>query len=104
MKKKSTMPTDSRLKYCAQAFGRYLLEERALAHATIINYVPFIRSFLEDRFGPGRGRPLASLRCKRCCEVRTASSSTTAHEAGEAHDHCTAFLPELWAISRGSLA
>ena len=23
-------------------------------HATIINYVPFIRSFLEDRFGDGR--------------------------------------------------
>jgi integrase/recombinase XerD len=40
--------------YCAQAFGQYLLEERALAHTTIINYVPFIRSFLEDRFGPGR--------------------------------------------------
>jgi site-specific recombinase XerC len=40
--------------YCAQAFGQFLLEERALAHSTIINYVPFIRSFLEDRFGPGR--------------------------------------------------
>ena len=40
--------------YCAQAFGQYLLEERALAHTTIINYVPFIRSFLEDRFGHGR--------------------------------------------------
>jgi len=39
---------------CAQAFGQYLLEERALAHATIINYVPFIRSFLEVRFGSGR--------------------------------------------------
>lgn len=40
--------------HCAQAFGRYLLEERALAHTTIINYVPFIRSFLEGRFGSGR--------------------------------------------------
>ena len=40
--------------HCAQAFGQYLLEERALARSTIINYVPFIRSFLEDRFGPGR--------------------------------------------------
>jgi integrase/recombinase XerD len=39
---------------CAQAFGQYLLEERALAHATIINYVPFIRTFLEVRFGSGR--------------------------------------------------
>jgi site-specific recombinase XerD len=31
-----------------------LLEVRALARPTIINYVPFIRSFLEDRFGSGR--------------------------------------------------
>jgi site-specific recombinase XerD len=31
-----------------------LLEVRALAHPTIINYVPFIRSFLEDRFGRRR--------------------------------------------------
>lgn len=38
----------------AQAFEHYLLEVRALAHATIINYVPFIRSFLVDRFGHGR--------------------------------------------------
>jgi len=39
---------------CAQAFGQYLLEVRALARSTIINYIPFIRSFLQDRFGPGR--------------------------------------------------
>ena len=39
---------------CAQAFGQYLLEVRALARATIINYIPFIRSFLQDRFGSGR--------------------------------------------------
>lgn len=39
---------------CAQAFEQYLLEVRALAHATIINYVPFIHSFLEGRFGHGR--------------------------------------------------
>src|SRR5580700_3443750 len=51
-KKAACRPTPA--ERCAQAFGRYLLEERALAHATIINYVPFIRSFLEDCFGPGR--------------------------------------------------
>ena len=45
-----TTPTE----FCAQAFGQYLLEVRALARPTIINYVPFIRSFLEDRFGSGR--------------------------------------------------
>ncbi len=86
---------------CAEAFGQYLLEERALARTTIINYVPFIRCFLQGRFRTSRA--LASL-CKRCCEVCTASSTTTAHEASEAHDHCTAVLPELWAISRGGFA
>jgi len=39
---------------CVHAFEQYLLEVRALAHATIINYVPFVRGFLEDRFGHGR--------------------------------------------------
>ena len=38
----------------AEAYEQYLLEVRALAHPTIINYVPFIRSFLDDRFGHGR--------------------------------------------------
>jgi integrase/recombinase XerD len=51
-KKMGCRPTPA--ERCAQAFGRYLLEERALAHATIINYVPFIRTFLKDRFGLGR--------------------------------------------------
>lgn len=36
---------------CVQAYVTYLREARALATATIVNYVPFVRSFLEDRFG-----------------------------------------------------
>ena len=36
---------------CAEAFEQYLREERALANATVINYVPFIRDFLSDCFG-----------------------------------------------------
>ena len=36
-----------------RAFERYLRDERALADATVINYVPFIRGFLADRFGEG---------------------------------------------------
>jgi integrase/recombinase XerD len=39
---------------CAQAYAQYLREVRALARATIVNYVPFIRDFLQDRFGDGR--------------------------------------------------
>jgi len=38
---------------CTQAYEQYLREARGLARATIINYVPFIRSFLQDRFGDG---------------------------------------------------
>jgi integrase/recombinase XerD len=45
---------------CTRAFGRYLLEERALAQATSVNYLPFVRSFLKDRFGNGPA-PLSRL-------------------------------------------
>jgi len=38
---------------CAQAFEWYLHEERALAKATIVNYMRFVREFLKDRFGTG---------------------------------------------------
>ncbi|MGH8654195.1 MAG: site-specific integrase, partial [Gammaproteobacteria bacterium] len=41
---------------CAQAYEQYLREARALAGATIVNYVPFIRDFLKDCFGDGRVR------------------------------------------------
>ena len=36
-----------------QAYELYLREVRGLARATIVNYVPFICSFLKDRFGEG---------------------------------------------------
>ena len=38
---------------CAQAYAQYLREARALAKATIVNYVSLIRGFLMDRFGDG---------------------------------------------------
>jgi len=38
---------------CALAYAQYLRDARALARTTIINYVPFIRGFLTDRFGTG---------------------------------------------------
>ena len=38
---------------CAHAYGQYLRDARALARATIVNYVPFVRGFLKDRFGDG---------------------------------------------------
>ena len=38
---------------CVHAYAQYLRDACALARATIINYVPFIRGFLTDRFGTG---------------------------------------------------
>jgi integrase/recombinase XerD len=35
----------------ADAFAHYLRNERALAEAAVVNYVPFVRGFLADRFG-----------------------------------------------------
>lgn len=46
---------------CAQSYEQYLYEVRGLTKATVINYVPFVCSFLEDRFGVGSVK-LSSLR------------------------------------------
>jgi len=48
---------------CVQTYERYLREERVLAEATIVNYVPFIDQFLQDRFGTGLVK-LSSLRAR----------------------------------------
>lgn len=50
---------------CVQAYEQYLRETRALANATVINYVPCIRDFLKGRFGNGR----ATLSRLRACDV-----------------------------------
>jgi site-specific recombinase XerD len=41
------------VEHCTQGYERYLRDSRGLARATIVNYVPFIRGFLKDRFGDG---------------------------------------------------
>src|SRR6516165_9312632 len=38
---------------CIRAYERHLREARGLAEATILIHVPFIRTFLKDRFGDG---------------------------------------------------
>lgn len=43
----ATTPVDC----CVEEFERYLREERALASATIVNYLPFVRELLTQRFG-----------------------------------------------------
>jgi site-specific recombinase XerD len=42
--------------HCTRAYERYLQEDRALAKATIINYVPFIEEFLKERFSDGQAK------------------------------------------------
>ena len=44
-------PRPTGVERCAQEYERYLREERVLATATVLNYVPFVRCFLKDRFG-----------------------------------------------------
>lgn len=51
---KVAAPPLTSVERCARAYEQYLREMRGLATATIINYGPFIRSFLQDRFGNGR--------------------------------------------------
>jgi site-specific recombinase XerD len=52
---------------CAQGYEQYLRETRGLAKATIVNYVPFVRDFLNDRFGGG---PLVLARLRAGDVVR----------------------------------
>jgi site-specific recombinase XerD len=46
-----------------RAFEQYLQHERALEPVTVVNYLPFIRQFLSNRFGHGQVR-LSQLRAR----------------------------------------
>ncbi len=59
--KKRSTPPPMPAERCAKAYEQYLRQDRALAKATIINYVPFISDFLKDRFGVGSVK-LSALR------------------------------------------
>lgn len=63
--KKDSPPRLTPVARCVQGYERYLREDRALAKATIINYVPFIADFLKDRFGD----EAAKLSCLRATDV-----------------------------------
>jgi integrase/recombinase XerD len=47
------------VEHCVLSYAQYLRDVRALAGATIVNYLPFIRGFLEARFGDAT--PLARI-------------------------------------------
>ncbi len=48
-----TTPALSSIDRSTNSYEKYLRYTRGLAESTIINYVPFIRTFLENRFGSG---------------------------------------------------
>jgi site-specific recombinase XerD len=50
---KAPAPRPTATERCIQAYAGYLRDARALASQTIVNYVPFIRGFLADRFREG---------------------------------------------------
>ncbi|MEX3901248.1 hypothetical protein, partial [Paraburkholderia sp. BR10954] len=51
----------SPIEHSIKDYVAYLREARALTEATIRNYVPFVRSFLEDCFG---NRPVSLSRLR----------------------------------------
>jgi integrase/recombinase XerD len=51
---KKSVPRLTSAERYSQAYELYLRDTRALAKATIHNYVPFVRTFLNDRFGARR--------------------------------------------------
>jgi integrase/recombinase XerD len=59
--RKSSKPPPIAAERCAQAYERYLREDRALSKSAVTNYVPFVNDFLKDRFGVGPVK-LSSLR------------------------------------------
>lgn len=52
--KRLSAPRLTAAERCAQAYEQHLREARGLARATIVNYLPFVRHFLNGRFGDGR--------------------------------------------------
>lgn len=46
-------PTLTPVQRRVKRYEQYLREDRALAQATILNYIPFVSQFLEGRFGAG---------------------------------------------------
>ena len=83
---------------CAQAYEQHLREARGLATAAVINYVPFIRSFLKDRFGSG---PVAlSNLCAATSWICAMAGTASAPQTSEAPNQCATLLPAICALSR----
>ena len=62
---KISAPRLTSVERCARAYEQYLRETRALANATVVNYMPFVCDFLKSRFDKGR----VTLSRLQACDV-----------------------------------
>lgn len=111
-------PIDSALERITRTYERFLIDQRAVSPATVKNYLPVVRAFLEHRFG-AREIDLASLSARDAnqfvrCEAERLSRSTAKlvvtalrsflrhlHQQGELPaDLASAVLPVMhWRLS-----
>ena len=89
-------PRLSPVERCAQAYERYLREERILAKATIVNYVPFIRG--SSRIASATARSGSRAWVRGCRTVCAAPGPAAASEASQAPHHRAALLPAIRAL------
>ncbi|MBV9084327.1 MAG: tyrosine-type recombinase/integrase [Acidobacteriaceae bacterium] len=84
---KITARRETSAERCVRTYEQYLQEARGLSQATIINYIPFVRSFLEECFGSRaiiwsqlRARDVMSFveRQARCLHSKRSKLLTTA--------------------------
>lgn len=84
---------------CAREYAQYLRDARALARATIVNYVSFIRGFLTDRFAAGPVR-LARLSASDVVRFVQQQAPQLHLKRAKLLPHCLTFLSAVRALSR----
>ena len=95
---KTRSPRMTPAEQCAKAFEQYLRQERGLATATIVNYVPLLRAIhpvLSQKLFWQRSSGPIPFGWQRCGELCPVSSAALACDASEAADHGTAFVPAI---------
>jgi len=97
----TSTPQITPVEKCVQAYEEYLREERALAKATIVFYVPFVRSFLESCFGSGPVK-LSSICAKDVHPICSRPGTKPPPEASEGHEHRAALILQ-YARYRGEI-
>ena len=96
---KVAAPRPTGVERCALEYEQYLREERVLATATVLNYVPFVRCFLKDRFRHGTVQ-LSRLCAGDVIRFVQRQARRLAPEKSEAVDERVALLLAIRALSR----